>query len=701
MSRPAPTLLDPQLEAFYAADPAHQLEQATAGAAAATPVHPRLPRHILELGVAIAAAFLVVRRMVAVDLSAAPAPDDVSGAAAMQWRRYAPLWLRLVVPALTHAYALGQTSGLTDAELQGLATRYASDLGDYLNDTSAQALVDGFNAQLSQRWSERVAWQRAGMAYGLDRQQMLAHVNGLMKASDTGGQDLVSDAARALVDKAVLARADTIGQSESWRFLQVGKAIAWLTRQQAGELSAEAVKEWDTARGETPCTICGPLDGVQVPLADSWNSAAGALFAPGAHPNCRCQIRLREPAERAELIHKTLPGDPYDRNRLGEFARREQRRPAAKTAERDPQIEEILRQVREISDEPAAITDPFARSADPFARSASADPFARAGDPFARSADPMSRAARSEQGSVTEQRRGLAALRRQPRPGSRRVHSAGRIQRVILLPPLPVRDTARHDSYYLPVSELNAMLHAQNKGGEFFDYLDEPAFHRNDLVDFGRHIAEATSFWEHRDPDPPRVPDRPQPFVAVATGDFTHLVDDHDEDLDAFFADRRQLVKAVRGEALNNVDSVLPQLSRASIANVYYLYGQGSAHTDPVEALAAIREAVVRDPDHPLAAAFADHVAYCEPGVAGSNGEDLERELRDSFGSLPDTPHVPELFVFDQGFAPGDGEHGHGNLVDIKGKYLVDQIGYVSGTQVRDEKEGLAGFRLLYLKPAE
>ena len=748
MTSSAPALRDPQLEAFYAADPARQFERPEQAAPAERPEH----RHALELGIALAAAFLVVRRLVATDLTAGPPPTDINGAANRLWRRYAPVWLRLVVPALIHAYSQGATSSLTESELEALAARYAGDLGDYLSTSSAQALSEGFNAQLSQRWSERIAWQRAGMAYGLDRQQMLSHIGGLMKASEAGGRDPVSDAARALVDKALLVRADAIGQTESWRFLQAGKAIAWLARQQAGDLSAEAVKEWDTAHGETPCEICGPLDGVQVPLAGGWDTSAGLLFAPGAHPNCRCRIRLVDPvakvAPRSEPIRKDMPGDPFDRDREGRFARREQRKPARPSVsppvrERDPEVDAIMEQARRIAEEdavdPFARTpatkpaDPFTRTADPFVRTARlGDPFARSGDPFARTGsavDPFARTGRKT-ADAADRRKILAALTRSPRPGAKRRSSAV-TNHVLIVPPLPVREEASHAPYYLPVTDMQDLLHAQNAGlspdKALFGELEDPSYLPGDTVDFKTQLATATYFWEMRrdwaeqirtergDPltDDPTdlqhfdadtyIPPKPQPLTAVASSNFVHLGDTAEDATRSFFADREGLVRATRGEALRNAEAVADQLDPDDWQVIFYL--AGSLSPGSPDAAFEIFDRHLGEGDNPdLGQAFVDYVTYCRPELTGANGEDLARELRDVLpGGGLIYPNVAEIFVFDRGFAPGDATQGESALADIAGEYQVEEVEYHSAAAQLGlyDNPGLAGYRLVYLRPKE
>jgi hypothetical protein len=723
-----PELTDPQLSAFFAADPATLLErghpdpaeEAERGLSAG---------QVAAIGVAIAAAFLVVRRLIADDMAGAPPPDDPTGAAKRLWARHAPVWLRMVVPAITHAYSLGRVSGLTPAELEQLAGDYAAGLGDYVNDTSAQALADGFTAQLNQRWSERVAWHRAAAGYGLDRQQMLGHVSGLMKGAESGGVDLVPDAARALVDKALLIRADLLGQSEAHRAVESGKAIAWLVQQQHGVLPAEALKRWRMHPGELTCGTCMLLEGQAVPLAESFTLADGSkLFAPGAHPRCHCHLELAYPAP--EEVRKDAPGDPYDRDRRGHFARHEQRqrRPAqATTAERNPVVDDLLARARaqaaEVDTAPVA-DDPFARpgAGDPFARAETGDPFARAGDPFAQSGDPFAQSSDpfkrgAAQPSAAERLNARRAFDK--RPGGRTERAGRLIRRVIMVPPLPKRQ-GKSDPYYLPEVEMRNLLWEQNYDGNFFDDLAEPRIEHGDEIDFGDYHAEAMGMWQARrdwnadlspgnlsldlgHPDYERANEPPSPLAAVRSSTFHHLTDSVSDDIAAFWEDRSSELGAVRQEALDNAADVIGGLHTAQVQAIYYLAGFDTREAED-HARDRILDAVAEDPTGPLAAAYADFVAYTEPGMTGEDGKELARQMHEDFMGAPEMPEVPEIFVFDSGFDAGDGQSGAGeSFADLKGKYRVSEIEYHSAHDLlgSDAPPGLAGFRLVYLKPPE
>jgi hypothetical protein len=62
----------------------------------------------------------------------------------------------------------------------------------------------------------------------------------------------------------------------------------------AGEVMKEqfpdvpVVKVWFTNNDDLVCEICGPLNGEEVGIDDSWDSDDGPVDNPPAHVNCRC-----------------------------------------------------------------------------------------------------------------------------------------------------------------------------------------------------------------------------------------------------------------------------------------------------------------------------------------------------------------------------------------------------------------------------
>lgn len=97
------------------------------------------------------------------------------------------------------------------------------------------------------------------------------------------------------VARKVRERSRTIARTEIMTALNEGARESWREAKGDGLLSAEAVKEWIVTPDEKLCPICAPLDGVQVPLDEDFETENGSLPGPPAHPNCRCAQAVTEP----------------------------------------------------------------------------------------------------------------------------------------------------------------------------------------------------------------------------------------------------------------------------------------------------------------------------------------------------------------------------------------------------------------------
>lgn len=285
---------------------------------------------IAGIGVAIAASVIVLRKLMSDRLSQEEPPKDVESIVHKAWKFVAPLWLRMTVPLVTQAYRLGATATMTANELAWAAEDYAKSMGDYLTETSGQALMEGFHAQVNAGWSPELAWKRATFAYGMDSGQMRAWMASMLKLDRTKFEtDAIPAAQRATAEKYFMMRATRYGDNEAYAASEMGKAVSWLLSETRGDL-VDAKKIWRTAEDERVCSICGPLDGVAIGLAHRFHSGGRAFFAPGVHPNCRCWLELSQET----YVEKAAPGDPYDRDSHGRFSTREQRRSPSFWADR-------------------------------------------------------------------------------------------------------------------------------------------------------------------------------------------------------------------------------------------------------------------------------------------------------------------------------------------------------------------------------
>lgn len=325
--------LDYSPSAFLEQDPADFLKPA-----AVTPPTAQVKDdpNLAKVAVGIAAALVVLRFLMKAALANEhpTSAEEIEAAANRIYKRIFPAWAQVAIPAIAQAYRLGSTEDISYAELEAIASDYAAELGQYVHQTSLEALTEGFNAQVNASWSERLAWVRAREAWGLDSGQMRSYVKGLAGAPNAYVTDPVPPASRSAIDRAFLARADRLGANEAFKASQVGRNVVWLSMVASGALPQGCGKRWLTAEDERVCPICGYLDMQEVPLADRFETLGGEKFyAPGVHPNCRCEIELVVPAEEVPeeddqdlmMIRKDMPGDPYDRKANGEFSQKEER----------------------------------------------------------------------------------------------------------------------------------------------------------------------------------------------------------------------------------------------------------------------------------------------------------------------------------------------------------------------------------------
>lgn len=286
-------LVDPALAGWQAGDPAGVLQ--LAGPPSLPAIAPLISRHDIERDLSVAVvvmAGLVVRDLLA---NRGTEDEDLAEIARGSWRRHIPIWMELTVPAVQHAYVLGHVTGLTGEELTALATTYASEFGGYVNDSSAQAIQDGLQLQLNQRWSYRLARERAVVGYGLDAVAIRTYLKSIITSSDDSPQ-AVPEAGRHMVSKLLLRRAQRLGTEEAYNAEQGGQTMSWMLLYRQGRLPG-AVREWELGSGEQHCATCTALAGQQVPPDEPFVIPAGEIWSPRAHPGCTCRVRLRTPVE--------------------------------------------------------------------------------------------------------------------------------------------------------------------------------------------------------------------------------------------------------------------------------------------------------------------------------------------------------------------------------------------------------------------
>ena len=315
-----------------------------------------------QVGLAIGAAFLLYRfwmwrRLKEETLKAKlnPTPESLY---ALNSKIFADGWSRIawtMVPALVSGYSVGlrdvAQQNYSRAWMTRVAEDYAISLVESLHDTSAEALMEGYQAQLNRNLANRKAVDNVIDAFGVTPRTMRTLVN--LWAAPT--EEVLTaqvkpkrakQRADRLIAQAIAARAEAIGATESYAAKNNAKSIVWLYLKQEGQLPADATKMWVTADDEKTCPVCAPLHHTQVPLDEKFTTAQGDVWAPALHPNCRCDIVLRgvvqiydsgeyleemaprelEVAKSAwGVVSKAKGGDPIDRDKKGRFAATESR----------------------------------------------------------------------------------------------------------------------------------------------------------------------------------------------------------------------------------------------------------------------------------------------------------------------------------------------------------------------------------------
>lgn len=736
-------LQDPQLEALYASNPELlRPDRPTSG--------PTVPQWYDNTVVELAGAILAVRGLVALSLSleSPPSPGQAQALAGQAWNHHSSTWLRVAVPAIQQAYRAGRIQGLTQAEMELMATDYATGLGEYIDTTSADALAEGFQIQLNDRWSESLAWHRATAGYGLDRPDMRTFLRAVL-AQPKETRDPIATGARMLVDRLLIARADRIAQSEAWTASQSGLALSWLVRQQRGDLGPDVRKAWRTRRRETVCEVCGPMDGVLADLDGTFALPDGTeLFAPGAHPGCQCTLGLVESISKAKRLDDGQ-WDPHDRDPKGRFAAREYRTRDVTFAE--PVSAEVQAVLDELRDFVAEDKPKNAFGVDTRPVNAFGAPKAAAGNAFGRPQGTNAFGVSREVNAFGSAQTGTSPfdLTKKPPRGAVKPKTR-RIIHHVFMPKKTEDDSYERatGSYYMPVREYNeaggwgdseALEQPGNKveftpmadhrarelvlGGGSSQELDElihqawPGFEDSD---------EWASFGDHLEGDP-TGPDA----IVRAMRDLTALValrtenawkdmvpslddrtvGDADEGTQMWDQTISPLAYGLWNDVLANPSGHVDKLTRSDLDRIYDLAGYDRGEDD-VGARARIIDACsgYGIGDDSLADAFCDHMVWSRPERLGEGGHQLEyllgqaddMEMPYMQTGASNEPTI-EVYTFESGFHPDTQMRLDGRAADVLDDYVVNHVIYRSN--IGENHDGavpfVTGIREVALRPAD
>lgn len=301
------------------------------------------------------------------------------------------------VPPLISGYANGlkeaKVAQRNPAWIQKTAEHYANRLGEHIHNVSAEAMIDGFTAQLNRRVPARMAADRVIDAFGVAPKTMKALVSVWLgpapKESPTAQplRNPIKERADKMIADAIASRANAVAESEAFTAKNQAKVVMWNWQASKGELPETARVVWYTARDERVCPTCAPMHGKTRKVTEQFRLPTGEhVWAPQVHPHCRCDVVLVQKVTQATLDLSLRQAQMLDESREfvsvakqssweqenkpkrdsgGKFARVEgrQRSPQSQAQQRRPQVKErapmdpgvanVLRQTREAQMQPA------------------------------------------------------------------------------------------------------------------------------------------------------------------------------------------------------------------------------------------------------------------------------------------------------------------------------------------------------------
>lgn len=232
-----------------------------------------------------------------------------------------------LTPLLASMMQVGRTSmaesaGLditqTDRALKvsdAWATRYGAAVVDDLATTNAALIAQQVPQWQARRLPSASIAVRAAELYGMDARSAAAYLA-------YGESDAKKKNLRALAEKNLENRATIIGDVHSFTALNTGRQMLLSEGLAQGFLKRGQRKVWVTALDERVCKVCGPMDGVAVPILEAFTvvhppevraprgtpPTRTKLITPPVHPHCRCTFVLDTKFE-AGIITRTARFD--------------------------------------------------------------------------------------------------------------------------------------------------------------------------------------------------------------------------------------------------------------------------------------------------------------------------------------------------------------------------------------------------------
>lgn len=286
------------------------------------------------------------------------------------WLHYLPTFQQTTGPMIAEAYfdAFKATeSGNVPAQLiYQLAEEHAARVGKYFNDTSTEALTQGFNTYVNRQVPKRVALDRVLDAFGITPRQMSGYVSASTlnpaKMETATPKDLKGKI-RAYIGRSINDRFKIFQHQEKHNLHEQSQQVAWMWMVENNRLPKETRKQWLTAKDEKVCKQCGPMHRATVKVGETFTMPNGnKIYVPGAHVNCRCVVRLQvnpfQVVKGFGVIAKAdndFDPDEHPRGRGGRFTRRVETAEApADTRPIDPGFARLLQETKARDDAEAA-----------------------------------------------------------------------------------------------------------------------------------------------------------------------------------------------------------------------------------------------------------------------------------------------------------------------------------------------------------
>lgn len=253
--------------------------------------------------------------------------------------------------AYISAYRAANAGDVPTSVLYALAEQHTTRIGNYYNETSKEALAQGFNTFVNRKMPQKVAADRVMDAFGLTPRQMTGYTSiGEAKAIASAQPMSLKGKALTYIQRSLRTRFKSFADQEEHNLTQQATQTAWMWLQDKGSISEVAQKVWLTARDERVCPQCGPLHGKKVGVKEQFELPGGhRVYVPGVHPNCRCEVRLVDPMR---LVQKDLRGgeliefnDEHPRDGSGRFSAKARAQAQATLRERAEQSRTRFRPV--------------------------------------------------------------------------------------------------------------------------------------------------------------------------------------------------------------------------------------------------------------------------------------------------------------------------------------------------------------------